>query len=119
MQNAYSVVRPRGVLELCKERGIAYVPYFPLGSAFSGGPRRLARDPVIARVADRRDITATQVALAWLLSRSERILLIPGTCSIEHLEENMAAGELELDADDLAELENATQLGDPLAAAHD
>ena len=60
-----------------------------------------------------------QVALAWLLSRYERILLIPGTSSVRHLEENMAAANVELDEHDLAELENATPLGDPLAAAHD
>jgi pyridoxine 4-dehydrogenase len=67
----------------------------------------------------RRGITATQVALAWLLSRYERMLLIPGTSSVEHLEENMAAADVELDQQDLAELENAAQYGDPLAAADD
>lgn len=121
VQNAHSVVNRSGedVLELCMEREIAFVPYFPLGSAFSGGPGQLARDPVIAGVAERRAITATQVALAWLLARYERMLLIPGTSSVEHLEENMAAADIELDESDLAELENATQLGDPLPAAHD
>ncbi len=121
VQNAYSVVNRAGedVLELCIERGIAFVPYFPLGSAFRGGPKQLAQDPAIAGVAERRGITATQVALAWLLSRYERILLIPGTSSVRHLEENMAAADVELDEQDLAELESAAQLGDPLAAAHD
>jgi aryl-alcohol dehydrogenase-like predicted oxidoreductase len=120
VQNAYSVVNRSGedVLELCRDREIAFVPYFPLGSAFSGGPRQLAADPVIAGVAERHGITPTQVALAWLLTRYERILLIPGTSSVAHLEENMAAGEVELDDSDLAELEHATQLGDPLPA-HD
>ena len=121
VQNAYSVVNRSGedVLELCIEREIAFVPYFPLGSAFSGGPRQLAQDPVIAAVAQRHEISATQVALAWLLYRYERMLLIPGTSSVEHLEENMAVAEVELDGQDLAELESATQLGDPVAAAHD
>lgn len=121
VQNAYSVVNRSGedVLELCIEREIAFVPYFPLGSAFSGGPRQLAQDPVIAGVARRRGITATQVALAWLLYRYERVLLIPGTSSVEHLEENMAVADVELDEHDLAELENAAQLGDPVAAAHE
>jgi pyridoxine 4-dehydrogenase len=121
VQNAYSVVNRSGedVLELCVEREIAFVPYFPLGSAFSGGPRQLAQDPVIARIAERHAITAAQVALAWLLSRYERILLIPGTSSVAHLEENMAVADVELDESDLAELESATQLGDPVAAAHD
>ncbi|MGH2883858.1 MAG: oxidoreductase [Solirubrobacteraceae bacterium] len=121
VQNAYSVVNRAGedVLELCIEREIAFVPYFPLGSAFSGGPKQLAGDPAIAGVAERRGITPTQVALAWLLARYERILVIPGTSSVRHLEENMAAADVELDEQDLAELENATQVGDPLAAAHD
>jgi pyridoxine 4-dehydrogenase len=121
VQNAYSVVNRSGedVVELCMEREIAFVPYFPLGSAFMGGPRQLAQDPAIAGVAQRRGITATQVALAWLLSRYERMMLIPGTSSVQHLEENMASAEVELDEQDLAELEHATQLGDPLAARHD
>jgi pyridoxine 4-dehydrogenase len=120
VQNSYSVVNRSGedVLELCIEREIAFVPYFPLGSAFIGGPRQLARDPVIAGVADRRGIAVTQVALAWLLSRYERILLIPGTSSVQHLEENMAAADVELDSQDLAELEDAAELGDPVTAAH-
>ncbi len=120
VQNSYSVVNRSGedVLELCMERDMAFVPYFPLGSAFSAGPKQLARDPVIAGVAQRHGITVTQVALAWLLSRYARMLLIPGTSSVEHLEENMAAADVELDEQDLAELENAIQLGDPLAAAH-
>jgi aryl-alcohol dehydrogenase-like predicted oxidoreductase len=121
VQNAYSLVNRSGedVLELCMEREIAFVPYFPLGSAFSGGPKQLARDPAIAGVAERHGVTAAQVALAWLLSRYERMLLIPGTSSVAHLEENMAAADVELDEADLAELENATQVSDPIAAAHD
>jgi aryl-alcohol dehydrogenase-like predicted oxidoreductase len=121
VQNAYSVVNRSGedVLEVCIEREIAFVPYFPLGSAFSGGPRQLAQDPPIAGVAQRHEITATQVALAWLLYRYERVLLIPGTSSVEHLEENMAVADVQLDEHDLAELDNAKQLGDPVAAAHE
>jgi pyridoxine 4-dehydrogenase len=121
VQNSYSVVNRSGedVLELCIEREIAFVPYFPLGSAFTGGPKKLAQDPVIAGVARRHRITAAQVALAWLLSRYQRILLIPGTSSVAHLEQNMAAVDIELDELDLAELEGATQLGGPASAAHD
>ncbi|HEY2657578.1 MAG TPA: aldo/keto reductase, partial [Solirubrobacteraceae bacterium] len=122
VQNSYSVTNRAGeeVLELCMAREIAFVPYFPLGSAFTGGPERLAQDPVIAAVAERHRITVTQVALAWLLYRYERMLLIPGTSSVEHLEENMGAADVELSERDLAELEGATQLSDPVpAAAHD
>src|SRR5437764_12436506 len=120
VQNSYSVVNRAGedVLELCMQREIAFVPYFPLGSALIGGPRRLAQDPVIAGVAKRRGITVTQVALAWLLARYQRMLLIPGTSSVQHLEENMAAADVELDTQDLAELDDAAQLGDPVTAAH-
>ena len=121
VQNAYSVVNRSGedVLELCIEREIAFVPYFPLGSAFSGGPKQLAQDPAIAEVAKRRGISVTQVALSWLLARYERMLLIPGTSSVRHLEENMAVADIELDEQDLAELENAIELGHPMAAAHE
>jgi aryl-alcohol dehydrogenase-like predicted oxidoreductase len=119
VQNPYSVVnRAEGdELALSEERELAFVPFFPLGSAFTGGPRQLAADPVIAEVAARRGVTPSQIALAWLLHRSERILLIPGTSSIQHLEENIAAGDIELDEQDMQRLEGATQLGNPMAAA--
>ena len=120
VQNAFSVVN-RGEedeLALCEERGLAFVPFFPLGSAFAGGPRQLAADPAIASVAARRRATPSQIALAWLLHRSERILLIPGTSSVRHLEENLAAADIALDEEDMQELDGATQLGDPLPAEH-
>jgi pyridoxine 4-dehydrogenase len=119
VQNAYSVVNraDEDELALCEERELAFVPFFPLGSAFAGGPTQLAADPAIAEVAARRQATPAQIALAWLLHRSERILLIPGTSSIQHLEENIAAGEIELDEQDMRQLEDATHLGDPMAAA--
>jgi pyridoxine 4-dehydrogenase len=121
VQNSYSVVNRSGedVLELCMEREIAFAAYFPLGSAFGGRPKQLAQDPAIAAVARRRGATATQVALAWLLARYERMLLIPGTSSVEHLEENMAAGDVELDEQDVLELDGAIQVGDPVTAAHE
>jgi pyridoxine 4-dehydrogenase len=119
VQNAYSVVNrtEQDELALCEEREIAFVPFFPLGSAFSGGPKQLAADPAIAEVAARHGVTPSQTALAWLLAKSDRILLIPGTSSIKHLEENMAAADVELDEQDMQRLEDAKQLGDPLAAA--
>jgi aryl-alcohol dehydrogenase-like predicted oxidoreductase len=118
VQNPYSVVNraQEDELALCEERGLAFVPFFPLGSAFAGGPKQLAADPVIAEVAARRQATPSQIALAWLLARSERILLIPGTSSIEHLEENIAAADVELDEHDMKALGSATHLGDPMAA---
>src|SRR3954464_10040425 len=118
VQNGYSILdrKSEDVLELCRERGLAFVPFFPLGSAFTGGPAQLAADPAIASVAERHGVTTSQVALAWLLHRDERILLIPGTSSVAHLEENLAAIDVELDDADLATLANVTQLGDPLRA---
>ena len=116
VQNAYSIVN-RGdedELAFCEEHDIAFVPFFPLGSAFSGGPKQLAADPAVAEVAQKHGVTPSQIALAWLLHHSERILLIPGTSSPSHLEENMAAGEIELDAQDMALLETAKDIGNPL-----
>jgi aryl-alcohol dehydrogenase-like predicted oxidoreductase len=93
------------MVEFARERQIAYVPFFPLGSGFRGGPTRLAAEPTIVQVAEKHGATPTQVALAWLLARYERMLLIPGTSSMAHLEENMAAIEIELDDADLAVLD--------------
>jgi pyridoxine 4-dehydrogenase len=119
VQNAYSVVNrsEEDELALCEDHGLAFVPFFPLGSAFTGGPKQLAADPAIAEVAERKRATPSQIALAWLLNRSERILLIPGTSSIQHLEENIAAGDIELDEQDMERLEDATHIGDPMATA--
>ena len=118
VQNGYSVLdrSHEDVLELCCERDMAFVPFFPLGSAWTGGPATLAADPAVARVAQKHSATPSQVALAWLLHRDEHILLIPGTSSVAHLEENLAAGDLQLDREDLETLEQARQVGDPVKA---
>jgi pyridoxine 4-dehydrogenase len=84
------------VLDACAEAGIGFIPWFPLAVgelARPGGP--------LDEVARDHDATPGQVALAWLLARSEVMLPIPGTASIEHLEENVAAAGLELDAGEL------------------
>jgi aryl-alcohol dehydrogenase-like predicted oxidoreductase len=89
-------------------RGIAYVPFFPLG-----GFNPLASS-TLSSVASRLGASPMQVALAWLLHRSPNILLIPGTSSRAHLRENLAAGHLMLSADILAELDGiATVTGKP------
>jgi aryl-alcohol dehydrogenase-like predicted oxidoreductase len=113
VQNAYSILdrSHEDIVDFCRVREIAFVPFFPLGSAFTGGPRKLARDPAITRVAHRHGATPAQIALAWLLTRSDRILLIPGTTSVAHLEENMAAADLVLDDEDLATLEDVGRPG--------
>jgi aryl-alcohol dehydrogenase-like predicted oxidoreductase len=112
VQNAYSVIdrEHEDVLEFCREHEIAFVPFFPLGSAFTGGLKRILDDPHIGGVARKHEVLPTQVALAWLLERYDRTLLIPGTSSVAHLEENMAAGDVQLDADDLATLGRVEQV---------
>jgi aryl-alcohol dehydrogenase-like predicted oxidoreductase len=121
VQNQYSILdrSNEDVLEACRERGLAFVPFFPLGSAFTGGPTKLAEDAAIARVSAKHGATPSQVALAWLLHRDERILLIPGTSSVAHLEENLGAADVELDTEDLATLEDVEPAGTPLEAVHD
>jgi aryl-alcohol dehydrogenase-like predicted oxidoreductase len=120
VQNQYSILDRSGedVLELSRERGLAFVPFFPLGSAFTGGPEKLAADPAIAGVAAKHGATPSQVALAWLLHRDERILVIPGTSSVGHLEENVAAIDVALDAGDMARLEDVRAPGNPLESVH-
>ncbi|MEV4000024.1 oxidoreductase [Streptomyces halstedii] len=87
------------MLAECEEAGIAYVPYFPLGGG--GNPLDAER---LGKVAARLGATTTQVQLASLLAFSPSLLAIPGTGSLDHLEENMAAGGLDLTAEDLAVL---------------
>ncbi|MEU8801188.1 aldo/keto reductase [Spirillospora sp. NPDC048819] len=115
VQNAFSIANrtDEPVVDLCREHGIAYVPYYPLGSAFTGGPKALAADPSIASVAAKHNASASQIALAWLLAHYDRMLLIPGTSSVAHLEENLAVDSIQLDAEDLTALDHVTHLGAP------
>ena len=108
VQNPFSLLdrHDADVLARCREREIAYVPFFPLGSAFPGIPKVTDNEAVRA-VAQRVGATPAQVGLAWLLAHDESILLIPGTSSLAHLEENMRVGELTLSETDLAELDQA------------
>ncbi|HEX5404098.1 MAG TPA: oxidoreductase [Pseudonocardiaceae bacterium] len=102
VQNAFNIVM-RGDAEMvdtCAAAGIAYVPFFPLGGAF-----QQTQWDALSGVAGRHGVTERQVALAWLLARSPSILLIPGTSSIAHLEENVAAGGIRLSEQDHAELD--------------
>ena len=104
VQNRYNVEdrHSEDVLEACEQAGIGFIPWFPLavGSlARPGGP--------LDEIAHDHDATPGQVALAWLLARSEVMLPIPGTASLEHLEENVAAADLELAATDLDRIASA------------
>ncbi len=105
VQNAYSLLDHHDdeVLDHCTRAGIAYVPYFPLGSAFPQMPK-VTDDPAVQAVAARHGATPAQIGLAWLLARADNVLLIPGTSSRAHLEENLAVADVDLTDDDLAEL---------------
>lgn len=109
VQNAFSLLdqSDEPTLDFCAGQGIAYVPYFPLGSAFPGMPK-VVDDANVREVAQRLEVSPAQVGLAWLLRHSDCTLLIPGTSSVAHLEENLAVGELALDAramDQLAKIQ--------------
>lgn len=101
VQNRYSVA-DRGaedVLEYCEKENMGFIPWFPLAAGqLSSG------DSPIRRVSERLKATPSQVALAWLLSRSAVMLPIPGTSSVKHLEENVAAAGLKIDESKMQEL---------------
>ncbi|KUI31685.1 oxidoreductase [Mycobacterium sp. IS-1742] len=100
VQNAYNLADRTSapVLDLCVERDIAFVPFFPLGSGFVADNPVLGH-PTIKRVADELNRTPAQIALAWTLNVAPNVLLIPGTSSVAHLEENMAVADIDLPAD--------------------
>jgi pyridoxine 4-dehydrogenase len=110
VQNPFSLLDQSDapVLERCIEERIAYVPFFPLGSAFPTIPK-VTDSPAVRDVASRLGATAAQVGLAWLLARAENILLIPGTSSRAHLEENLACASVQLGESDLDELDRAAE----------
>jgi pyridoxine 4-dehydrogenase len=97
VQNKYGLLDRGGeaVLRATGERGIAFVPFFPLGSAFGAAPRP-AEHAEVQRIAGELAATPSQVALSWLLHHAEHILLIPGTSSLAHLEENVGAADVAL-----------------------
>jgi pyridoxine 4-dehydrogenase len=101
VQNLYNLAHreDEAVVDVLAADGIAYVPFFPLG-----GFTPLQSD-ALSGVAERLGVTPMQVALAWLLHRAPNMLLIPGTSSVGHLRENLAAAALQLPSDALAELE--------------
>jgi pyridoxine 4-dehydrogenase len=106
VQNAYSVLdrSAEPVFEVCRANDIAWVPYFPLGSAF---PQiaKASDHPAVIAIADRLGATPAQIALAWLLAHYERTLLIPGTSDPAHLADNLAAGDVHLDDEARATLD--------------
>ncbi|GAA1242746.1 aldo/keto reductase [Prauserella halophila] len=106
VQNAFSLVdrADAEVLDLCRDEGIAYVPYFPLGSAFPHLPK-VTDNAAVRAVAERVGASPAQVGLAWLLAHRDNVLLIPGTSRMAHLEENMRIADVSLSERDLEELD--------------
>jgi aryl-alcohol dehydrogenase-like predicted oxidoreductase len=106
VQNEYNLEERESedVLDHCEREGIGFIPWFPLAVgrlAEPGGP--------LDRIAAAHDATPGQIALAWLLARSPVMLPIPGTSSVEHLEENLAAARVELSDDEVREIGTAPQ----------
>ncbi|WP_371663313.1 aldo/keto reductase [Streptomyces sp. NBC_00280] len=101
VQNRYHLLdrASEPLLELCEAHGIAFLPWFPLGNG------ELAADPVCAEIAAAHGATSAQVALAWLLHRSPVLCPTPGTGSLVHLEENLAAGTVRLSGAELSRLD--------------
>ncbi|GAB3927027.1 aldo/keto reductase [Larkinella terrae] len=100
VQNLYNLGNRKWepVLEYTIQRGMAFIPWYPLAS----GPNKLASK--IREIAEKHQATTSQIALAWLLKRSPNMLLIPGTSSLDHLKENLAADQIELSDEDFAAL---------------
>ncbi|GAA0232593.1 aldo/keto reductase [Cryptosporangium japonicum] len=96
VQNLYSLVDrdDEDILRRCADEGVAWMPYFPLGGAFPGRPK-VTDDPDVREQAAKHDCTPSQYGLAWLLHHAPNILLIPGTASRTHLEENLTLPTLQ------------------------
>jgi len=101
VQNRYNVTDRKWDAEVdyCEREGLAFIPWFPLSAG-------ALDSEVLLRVAERHGATIYQIALAWLLARSPAMLVIPGTSSVEHLEENVAAAEIRLSKKDMKELKS-------------
>jgi pyridoxine 4-dehydrogenase len=106
VQNNYSVLNREheAVLKLCEENNIAFIPYFPIGGNTGGLEER-----VLDSIAEKHSATPRQIGLAWLLQHSSVTLPIPGTSSVDHLVENVRAADIELDADDIAQLDGLAE----------
>lgn len=106
VQNAYNLLdrSAEPLLDLCLAHEIAWVPFFPLGSAFSGRVK-VSEHALVMKKAAELGITPAQVGLSWLLAHAPHILLIAGTANPDHLAENMAAGDIELDRETMEALD--------------
>lgn len=101
VQNLYNlgVRQSQAVLDVCEDEGIGFIPWFPIAAG-----EHAAGDGALAEVAEEVGATTAQVSLAWLLHVSDAMLPIPGTSSVAHLEENVAAAAIELTDDQVARL---------------
>lgn len=106
VQNLYNLAnrQSEAVVDYCDAHGIGFIPWYPLAAGALAGP-----GSVLGAIADRLRASNGQVALAWLLKRAPVMLPIPGTSSVEHLQENVAAAQLTLSDDDYAALEAAAR----------
>lgn len=103
VQNHYNFEHRKdseAVLQYCQEQGIAFIPYFPIAGNTGG-----VSESKVQAIADKHSANGRQIALAWLLKHSPVTLPIPGTSSVEHLESNVAAANIELDDQDMAALD--------------
>ena len=110
VQNRYSLAdrRHEETLTWCERRGVGFLPWYP----YAGGKMLKPDHPIVqalGRIAARHGTTLPQLSLAWLLHRSPVLLPIPGTSKVAHLEENVAAAQLRLTAEDWAEVESAVK----------
>jgi pyridoxine 4-dehydrogenase len=119
VQNAYSLLDRSNepLLDLCREHHLAWVPYFPLGSAFPG-VAKVTEHPAVVAAATTLGATPAQVGLAWLLAHAPEVLVIPGTSSLRHLAENVATGQVHLDVGTLAVLDGLGAPSAPVDTRH-
>jgi pyridoxine 4-dehydrogenase len=105
VQNQYNILERKyeAVLNYCEANGIVFIPWYPLAKTKLGGE-------TIERIARNHDVSPQQIAIAWLLHRSRVMLPIPGTLSVQHLEENIAAASIPLTEDEFRELNAITSL---------
>jgi len=110
VQNAYSLLdrSAESIFDLCRQHEIAWVPYFPLGSAFPHIPK-VTDHPTVVAAAIGLGATPAQVGLAWLLAHGPGVLLIPGTSSVQHLEENVGSGRVLLGSATIAALDGLAE----------
>lgn len=108
VQNIYHVFDRtfEPLVDLCRDNDIPWIPFFPRGSNSLMPDTTVSAEPTIGAIAERVGATRSQITLAWQLAHSPNTMLIPGTASVSHLDENTAAADIALDADDMRALDN-------------